>query len=47
LESEQEEDDEESGSSSDDEEKTVKTAKDKAVASNIEKEACVNIIILL
>jgi hypothetical protein len=47
LESEQEEDDEESGSSSDDEEKTVKTAKDKAIATNIEKEASVIIIILL
>jgi len=41
MESEQE-DEEESGSSSDEEEKTVKTAKNKADASKIEKEVCVN-----
>lgn len=38
MESEQEDDEEESGSSNDEEEKTVKTAKNKADASKIEKE---------
>jgi len=42
MESEQEDEEEESGSSSDEEEKTVKTAKNKADESKIEKEVCVN-----
>ena len=45
MESEQEDDEEESGSSNDEEEKTVKTAKNKADASKIEKEVFVNITI--